>query len=58
VEQAETLVMVGTNFPFTKYLPEKARVVQIQAEPMRIGNREPVDVPLVGMPRPRWRLCS
>jgi pyruvate dehydrogenase (quinone) len=48
MEQAETLMMVGTNFPYTKYLPEKARVVQIETEPMRIGNRVPVDVPLVG----------
>lgn len=48
MEEAETLLMVGTNFPYTKYLPEKARVVQIDIEPMRVGNRLPVEVPLVG----------
>ena len=48
MERAETLLMVGTNFPYTKYLPDKARAVQIDVEPTRLGNRVPVDVPLVG----------
>jgi pyruvate dehydrogenase (quinone) len=48
MEKADTLLMVGTNFPYTKYLPEKARVVQIDLEPMRIGNRIPAQAPLVG----------
>jgi pyruvate dehydrogenase (quinone)/pyruvate oxidase len=48
MEEADTLLMVGTNFPYTRYLPEKARVVQIEAEPVRAGNRLPVEVPLVG----------
>ncbi len=48
MEKADTLVMVGTNFPYTKYLPEKARVVQIDIESTRVGNRIPVEVPLVG----------
>lgn len=52
MEDADTLLMVGTNFPYTKYLPEKARVVQIDIEPMRVGNRLPVEVPLVGDAKP------
>ena len=50
MEQADTLLMVGTNFPYTKHLPEpgQARVVQIEADPIRAGNRIPTDVPLVG----------
>ena len=48
MEKADTLLMVGTNYPYTTYLPEKARVVQIDLEPMRIGNRIPVQVPLIG----------
>ncbi|HEV3474499.1 MAG TPA: thiamine pyrophosphate-binding protein, partial [Actinomycetota bacterium] len=51
MEKADTLLMVGTNYPYTTYLPEKARVVQIELEPMRIGNRIPVHVPLVGEAR-------
>ncbi|MDQ3990732.1 MAG: thiamine pyrophosphate-binding protein [Actinomycetota bacterium] len=48
MEKAETLLMVGTNYPYTSYLPEQARTVQVDVEPMRIGNRIPVEVPLVG----------
>jgi pyruvate dehydrogenase (quinone)/pyruvate oxidase len=50
MEEADTLLMVGTNFPYTKHLPEpgQARVVQIEADPIRAGNRIPTEVPLVG----------
>jgi pyruvate dehydrogenase (quinone) len=48
IEDCDTLLMVGTNFPYTSYLPEKARVVQIELEAMRVGNRCPVEVPLLG----------
>ncbi|GIF02823.1 thiamine pyrophosphate-dependent enzyme [Actinoplanes siamensis] len=46
----DTLVMLGTNFPYTKHLPEpgKVKVLQIDLEPARVGTRLPTDVPLVG----------
>ena len=50
MEGCDTLLMVGTNFPYTKHLPEsgKVKVVQIEADPVRAGNRIATDVPLVG----------
>ena len=50
VEDCDTLFMVGTNFPYTKHLPEpgKVRVVQIEADPTRAGIRMPTEVPVVG----------
>jgi pyruvate dehydrogenase (quinone) len=48
MEDCDRLLMVGTNFPYTTYLPEKARVVQIEIDAVRVGNRVPVEVPLVG----------
>lgn len=48
MERCDTLLMVGTNFPYTAYLPEKARVVQIELDPTRAGNRIPTELPLVG----------
>jgi pyruvate dehydrogenase (quinone) len=50
VESCDTLLMVGTNFPYTKYLPEsgKCKVVQVELDPIRAGNRIATDVPLVG----------
>jgi len=49
MEGADTLLMVGTNFPYTKFLPEAGvRTVQIEADPTRAGDRIPTEVPLVG----------
>ncbi|HTJ36676.1 MAG TPA: thiamine pyrophosphate-dependent enzyme [Dactylosporangium sp.] len=50
MDECDTLLMVGTNFPYTKFLPEpgQAHVVQIDAEATRAGTRVPTDVPLVG----------
>ena len=50
VHECDTLLMVGTNFPYTAHLPEpgQARTVQIDNDPVRAGNRMPTEVPLVG----------
>ena len=50
MEGADTLFMVGTNFPYTTHLPEpgQVRTVQIDADAVRAGNRMPTEVPLVG----------
>jgi pyruvate dehydrogenase (quinone) len=46
----DTLLMVGTSFPYAEWLPEEgqARCVEIEIDASRIGIRYPVDVPLVG----------
>jgi len=48
MEGCDTILMVGTNFPYTSYLPDSAAGVQIESDPRRVGNRLPIDVPLVG----------
>jgi pyruvate dehydrogenase (quinone)/pyruvate oxidase len=50
LEQCDTLLMVGTSFPYVKYLPKpsQARGVQIDVDETRLGLRFPVDVGLVG----------
>ena len=50
MEQADTLFMVGTNFPYTKHLPPpgQVKVVQIDVDAAAVGNRIPTEVPLVG----------
>ena len=48
MDGCDALLMVGTSFPFTAFLPEKARVIQIEADPTRAGARIATDVPLVG----------
>ena len=50
MDDLDTLFMVGTNFPYTHFMPEpgKVRVVQIEADPARAGSRIPTEVPVVG----------
>ena len=48
MDDCDTLFMVGTNFPYTAYLPVDRRVVQIDHEPVRVGGRVPTEVPLTG----------
>jgi pyruvate dehydrogenase (quinone) len=50
MESCDTLLMVGTSFPYLEYLPKPgdAKGVQIELDPKRIGLRFPVDVGLVG----------
>lgn len=50
VEDCDTLLMVGTSFPYIEFLPKpgQARGVQIELDPKRIGLRYPVEVGLVG----------
>lgn len=50
LEKCDTLLMVGTSFPYIEYYPKpgNARGVQIDVDPQRIGLRYPVEVGLVG----------
>jgi pyruvate dehydrogenase (quinone) len=50
LEQCDTLLMVGTSFPYIEFLPKPgtARGVQIDIDPTRIGLRYPVETGLVG----------
>ena len=50
LEQCDTLLMVGTSFPYIEFLPKpgQARGVHVELNPMRIGLRYPVEVGLVG----------
>ena len=50
IKGCDTLLMVGTSFPYSEFLPKEgqARCVEIELDPSRIGIRYPVDVQLVG----------
>jgi pyruvate dehydrogenase (quinone)/pyruvate oxidase len=50
LEGCDTLLMVGTSFPYIEFLPRpgQARAVQVDRDPKRIGLRYPVEVGLVG----------
>ena len=47
---ADTLLMIGSSFPYSEFLPEEgaARGVQIDIDPKMIGIRYPMEVQLAG----------
>jgi pyruvate dehydrogenase (quinone) len=48
MEQCETLLMLGTDFPYRQFYPRDATVLQVDIRGEQIGRRTRVDVPLVG----------
>jgi pyruvate dehydrogenase (quinone) len=50
IEDCDTLLMVGTSFPYIEFMPKpgQARGVQIDLDPKKIGLRYPVEVGLIG----------
>ncbi|PYQ27732.1 MAG: pyruvate oxidase [Acidobacteria bacterium] len=50
IESCDTLLLVGTSFPYIEFLPKpgQARAVQIDDDPVRIALRYPVDAALAG----------
>jgi pyruvate dehydrogenase (quinone) len=49
LEACDTLLMVGSSFPYIEYMPkpQQARGIQIDANPTRIGLRYPMEVGIV-----------
>ncbi len=50
MNECDTLVIVGSSFPYIEFYPKPghAKVIQIEMNPARVGLRTPVDVGLVG----------
>jgi pyruvate dehydrogenase (quinone) len=57
MENCDTLLMVGTSFPYSEWLPHEgqAPAVEIDIDASRVGIRYPVEVPLVGDARETLR---
>ncbi|MGB8704002.1 MAG: thiamine pyrophosphate-requiring protein [Gillisia sp.] len=50
MDECDTLLMIGTDFPYSEFLPKEgqAKAVQIDIASRRLGLRYPTDVNLVG----------
>ncbi|HEX7141940.1 MAG TPA: thiamine pyrophosphate-dependent enzyme [Nitrososphaeraceae archaeon] len=50
MSETDTLLMIGTSFPYMEYLPKpgQAKGIQIDMKPEKIGLRYPVEIGLVG----------
>jgi pyruvate dehydrogenase (quinone) len=53
IQEAELLLMLGTDFPFTEFLPgHRVKKVQIDKNPNHLGRRTALDLGLVGDIKP------
>ena len=48
IEGADLVLCLGSDFAYTQFWPDKARVVQIDTEAAHLGRRAPVQLGLVG----------
>lgn len=48
MENADVLLMLGTDFPYRNFYPEKAQIIQIDHDPAALGRRARLTMGLVG----------
>jgi pyruvate dehydrogenase (quinone) len=56
VMHCDLLLMVGTDYPYSEFLPRKGTIVQIDERPQVLGRRAPTVLGIVGSARPTLRL--
>jgi pyruvate dehydrogenase (quinone) len=56
VMRCDLLLMIGTDYPYSEFLPRKGTIVQIDERPQVLGRRAPTVLGLVGSARPTLRL--
>ena len=48
MHESDLLVLLGTDFPYTQFMPTNCKIVQVDIKPERIGRRAKVEVGLCG----------
>lgn len=48
MKESDVLVMLGTDFPYSEFLPDDNTIVQVDIQPERLGRRAKVDIGLAG----------
>ena len=48
MKHCDTLLLLGTDFPYRAFYPDNARIAQIDVRPEALGNRCPLDLGLLG----------
>ena len=51
MKDCDTLLMLGTDFPYRQFFPGKARVAQVDIRGAALGNRCALDLGVVGTVR-------
>jgi pyruvate dehydrogenase (quinone) len=56
VQECDLLLMVGTDYPYSNFLPSKEKVIQIDERPQVLGRRAPTLRGVTGSARPTLKL--
>jgi pyruvate dehydrogenase (quinone) len=56
VQRCDLLLMVGTDYPYSNFLPAKGRVIQIDERPQVLGRRAPTELGVAASARPTLKL--
>jgi len=56
VQHCDLLLMVGTDYPYSNFLPTKVEVIQIDERPQVLGRRAPTALGVTGSARPTLKL--
>ena len=56
VMHCDLLLMLGTDYPYSEFLPSKGSVIQVDERPQVLGRRAPTALGVVGSVRPTLRL--
>jgi pyruvate dehydrogenase (quinone) len=48
MKDCDTLLLLGTDFPYRPFFPAHARIAQIDIRPEALGNRTPIELGLLG----------
>ena len=48
MEDCDTLLLLGTNFPYRQFYPQHARIAQVDIRPENLGRKSRIDLGLVG----------
>jgi len=52
MHEADVLLMLGTDFPYSEFLPEKCTIIQIDTKPEKLGRKAKVDYGYCGDIKP------
>ncbi|AKN73104.1 pyruvate dehydrogenase [Streptomyces sp. PBH53] len=58
MHECDLLLLLGTDFPYTDFLPRHVRTVQIDVQPERLGRRTPLDLAVWGDVRETLRCLT
>ncbi len=48
MHSCDVLLLLGTDFPYKQFLPQKAKIAQVDIRPENLGRRAPLEVGVVG----------